>query len=393
MKFLRNAFTCLLVVMMIISSTNSALADTDKKSEIVDIKDGEKIALFYTLELSNTISELDDWNNATVEYEMTYYDFNGNITAYAFNVMKNNEYQGYMVISATKDEYPILEFSKGELPNMIPEIEAKSKEIVAKYASKNALSVNTDQSIPIYEGATFYYQEYKGNNKQKKYEKRMIVDLSTGNISDVDEIQLSSSATNKKKVKDVEIEEAWSSLESQMTEEIISSKATTYHGFVASVPYELWYRSCAPTAAAMVLEYWDAKGYSKFPSGKTLIGKLADAMGTVGTSTSERKIDDGIEKVSKSVGYSNFDAVSDFSMTLYEIEREIDANRPFVLSMQGGGAGSGHTNPYGEHAVTCVGYTDTSTTDYLFIHDTWDTNIHYITYKNWDSANATWVRS
>jgi hypothetical protein len=63
---------------------------------MLSIEDGEEIALFYTIDLSNTISELADWNGASVEHEITYYDFDGDTTAYAFDVIKNDEYKGQL---------------------------------------------------------------------------------------------------------------------------------------------------------------------------------------------------------------------------------------------------------------------------------------------------------
>jgi hypothetical protein len=56
----------------------------------------------------------------------------GNITAYSFDVMKNSEYDGYIITSATKDKYPILEFSKGQLPTKISTMVEKSENEVEK---------------------------------------------------------------------------------------------------------------------------------------------------------------------------------------------------------------------------------------------------------------------
>lgn len=60
--------------------------------------------------------------------------------------------------------------------------------------------------------------------------------------------------------------------------------------------------------------------------------------------------------------------------------------------MQGGGVGSGHTGAYKNHSVTCVGYGISGTTVYAYLHDGWDSSEHYITFGNWNSSTATWVR-
>jgi hypothetical protein len=74
-------------------------------------------------------------------------------------------------------------------------------------------------------------------------------------------------------------------------------------------------------------------------------------------------------------------------------QSEIDANRPFVLSMYNGGVGSGNSNRYGDHIVTCMGYKKVGSNVYVYIHDGWDTKVHYITFGNWDDVAATRVRT
>jgi len=69
------------------------------------------------------------------------------------------------------------------------------------------------------------------------------------------------------------------------------------------------------------------------------------------------------------------------------------AARPslYSTSMSHGGTGSGQSQPYGEHSVTALGYSDYDE-DYVFIHDTWDEQTHTIAFGNWWAAMATWVR-
>ncbi|MDK2826091.1 MAG: hypothetical protein PWQ63_1815 [Methanolobus sp.] len=395
MRTFKNTFVLLLVALMIISASSIALAGTNnKKTSILSIEDGEEIALFYTIDLSNTISELADWNGASVEHEITYYDFDGDITAYAYDVIKNDEYQGFILISATKDNYPILEFSKGKLPQMSSEKEEISQKLVTQFATENSLSMNTDESIPVYGGATFYYTEYKMTSKKDKTEKKIYVDLYTQEILDLSDVNTSKENTNfDSSSKKQDIQASWTDLESRMSENTASSAVTTSSlGYIYGVPYEnANVAGCSPAAGAMVLGYWDANGYSSFPSGDTLIDELADAMGTVNYATDIEDVDDGIEEVCRDHNY-NFDAQNEGSFDIYDIVDEIDESRPFVINMHEGLVGSGNTNPYGNHSVTCIGYSH-SVTDYLFLHDGWDLeNHHYITFGSWEWAVVTWVR-
>jgi len=169
-------------------------------------------------------------------------------------------------------------------------------------------------------------------------------------------------------------------------------------GRISGVPNYPWYRGCSPTAAGMVLGYWASHGYPDFPTGtngETLIDELADAMGTwdwpIDGWTWPWDIDNGIEEVSENHGYSDFDASNDYWMSWSEVKTEVDADRPFVINMLQGGTGSGHSQSYGDHSVTCRGYYD-SDENWVFIYDTWDdTGSHTLAYGNWWLAMATWV--
>lgn len=79
---------------------------------------------------------------------------------------------------------------------------------------------------------------------------------------------------------------------------------------------------------------------------------------------------------------SSMDSSDDAWMTFDEVKGEVDAQRPFVLSLWGGGMPIGGDRPYGDHSVACVGYHD-YTEDWVPIHDTWDTQIHNVVYGNW----------
>jgi hypothetical protein len=49
--------------------------------------------------------------------------------------------------------------------------------------------------------------------------------------------------------------------------------------------------------------------------------------------------------------------------------------------MNGGGVGSDHTSIYGDHTVACVGFSSYKTTQLLWLHDGWDSNLHHISYE------------
>lgn len=71
---------------------------------------------------------------------------------------------------------------------------------------------------------------------------------------------------------------------------------------------------------------------------------------------------------------------------------EVNANRPFILSMLNGGIPVGGSGDYGEHSVTCMEYYD-GNTDYVLLHDTWDTTTtRYLAFGSWTGTVSAWVR-
>ena len=88
--------TIILMGILLISSCSIAYAETnelpvsinEQTSTTLSIDMAKEIAAFYLVELSGTIPELSGWENAVVEPDITFYDLEGNITAYSFDVMK-----------------------------------------------------------------------------------------------------------------------------------------------------------------------------------------------------------------------------------------------------------------------------------------------------------------
>jgi len=108
-----------------------------------------------------------------------------------------------------------------------------------------------------------------------------------------------------------------------------------YGVHIQGVPALLWYRGCTPTAAAMVLGYWDQHGYPNFPDDyqTTLIDELADAMGTWDNGyTPQWQVSGGINTVCNNHGYGNW-ASDVWWVTWDMVTDEIGAYRPFVLTM------------------------------------------------------------
>jgi len=371
-------------------------------SNSVSIEDIETVASFYVRYIPTFIADYQEWQEATVKPSTVYYDFDGRKSAYAFNVIENGQYAGYILVSATRDNYPILEFSKGRTPNTITELTTRSETLAHERANEKGLIAG--KMKPLYLGATFCYAEYPLIDTRGEVVDSVVVDLTVPVIVDFKELQVEipideEDLLQQQQMKKQEANALWDAIEEKVGEGVTaapkkpaSSRGSS--GRISGVPKYERHRGCSPTAAGMVLGYWDSHGYPDFPVGNPLIDELADAMGTwdwpIDGWTWPWDIDNGIEEVSENHGYSNFDASNDYWMSWSEVKTEVDADRPFVINMLHGGTGSGNSQSYGDHSVTCVGYDDYAE-NYVVIHDTWDEQVHTLAYGNWWMAMATWV--
>ena len=391
----------LLVAVLLTMCISTPAYAAPRSSNSISMEDIETVASFYVRYIPAFIADYPEWQEATVELSTVYYDLDGKKSAYAFDIIENGQYAGYILISATRDNYPILEFSKGRTPNTITELTTRSETLAQERANERGLIAG--KAKPLYLGATFYYAEYPLIDAKGEVADSVVVDLTVPVIVDFKKLQVGIPIDEKEllrqqQMKKQEANALWDAIEEKVRVGVTAAPknpaSSRGSGRISDVPKYEWHRGCSPTAAGMVLGYWDSHGYPNFPVGNPLIDELADAMGTwdwpIHGFTWPLDIDNGIEEVCENHGYSNFDASNDLWMSWSEIKDEVDADRPFVISMLRGGTGSGHSQPYGEHSVTCVGYDDYDE-DYVVIHDTWDTQVHTLAYGNWWMAMATWV--
>lgn len=124
MRFVRPAIVLLIIVlasMVIVPFVNAApgaavSAKSSPDTSFVSIDQATMVASQFVNAISSSNPKFADWKGASVKKETTYYDLAGNPSAYSFDVMSNGQYDGYVIVSATRENYPVLEFSKGKLP-------------------------------------------------------------------------------------------------------------------------------------------------------------------------------------------------------------------------------------------------------------------------------------
>lgn len=210
-------------------------------------------------------------------------------------------------------------------------------------------------------------------------------------------------------------------------------RAPLAQAVLGDVPAYIWYRGCGPTAAGMVLGYWDGHGFDDLVSGSAAtqtaaVNAMISSQGNwddyclpqdsypnllpdkseppVGDEHTDNCVADYM-KTSQSYygnyfGWSWFshmdDALLDYAnlvapqytatvenqawgtLTWTSYRAEIDAGRPVVFLVDTDGDGST------DHFVTGIGYSDDGGTQMYAVRDTWDTGTHWYLFRQMASG-------
>jgi hypothetical protein len=379
-----------------VSADSPGKVQVDKTPVTLDY--ATKVAQLHLTEMAAGLPTFTEWTGATAEYDMTFYDTDGAINAYSFSVTKDGKKQGFILVSGIKEEYPILEFGKGDI---IPEnAKENANRMAINVAEKK--SGNVDSVKYLYLGPTFYYAQYALTDSMQKSEDDVTIDLFNQNEVDLKDDRVSIASMRADSESDViSIKKAWSSIDETINlfnQGIAVPASTLGIDTIYGVPlYDQpsgYPNSCAPTASGMILSYWRSHDYPNFPSnGDTLILELYSAMNTDPVyGTDDADVKPGIESVSQDHGYS-IDAVEDTDPFLFsEVKSEVTADRPIHLIMHGASPALGQTTPYGHHSVAVVGWAD-GAFDALEINDGWSTSVsRYIVFNNWTYTNPVYIQ-
>ncbi|HDN65360.1 MAG TPA: hypothetical protein ENF23_03545 [Methanosarcinales archaeon] len=165
------------------------------------------------------IDTYSEWQEATVKQSTVYHDLDCEKSAYVFDVIENGQYAGYIIVSATRDNYPILEFSTGRTTDVITELTTGSDTLAQERADERRLTAG--ESEPLYLGATFYCVEYSLINDRGEVVDHVVVDMTVPAIVDLDASQVEvpigeNDLLEQERMKKQEANALWDSLEEKM---------------------------------------------------------------------------------------------------------------------------------------------------------------------------------
>jgi len=376
--------------------------------------EGENIVPLDTIKLIAYQNAKALWGAVAMSPPIPYCDMDGNIRAYGFTfAIEKGSFPTYdqildeieeskdkwmvenyasMLISARYDKPPIIRYGRGLGVYYARGEKAKNKAI-------KVLNTTEVKLTRIYYAAPyivwFEFVSPQGKLMVNPY------NLTIKTPEEFEKIRYKVKEKERKKINEStykewleHIKEQWKKFQRGET----LSKSDHCMPDYEMVPYYDWHYGCAPTAAAMVLGFYD-NNYTVYGN---LIWHffeewddiewetdyhvadaqkwLADLMGTDETGgTYPDSIEPGIEEYTNEwCGYS-FDVIYNYywypPWAWDEIVNEINNNRPVLWGYGISG--------WGAHAVTIVGYTDD---DYLIIHNTWWMGLDYLDIYELDEA-------
>jgi hypothetical protein len=385
----------ILLAAMVMVPMVSAAPDTISPEKIkldkkfISVEKATSVANIYVKQFSSSFTDYSDWKGATVRKATTYFDLNGKESAYSFDVLVNGQYVGYLIVSATRDNYPVLEFSKGKTPDREISVQNNAKTLAATDAKTRQATIG--EGRPIYLGATFYYMQYpvqkagilKGSQQISDdtivvdLHENKVVDLKTGTSPNTQMITTGAQANtgldeksieNNQVLKSQDAEAEWNAFDNRMIAKTeISSVKSAQRAVISEkiIKGGTYFNDnnevgCAPESAGMVLGYYrDIHNFGKFSAHNVLPFELAAAMHTTpvwydifgfqhGGTTWMTDIKPGIDQVTSANQYQ-FITVNNWVYNYYTATSEIDQDQPYMLGMV--------CSYYGfNHVVAAIGY-------------------------------------
>lgn len=382
--------------------------------------DAEKVSAVFLL--SDLVNNPDSkWNIDCKIGDITpLYDFDNNVTAYSCQVANGSIDSGYIVVSASSDLSPIIEFSY--------ESKSPSNYVKSTLATQNNASVDK----VYYTGGLDYSASLKDKNNNvihKDFNNEKINKKNLDNSFKIKKDKLKSNNEDWASLKKVNrnslnllfntgnadnttggvISDPAAFLKNNIpttntyTRDTANTKLLDYVGNWLQTDYERTggigspsgngVENCTLSSLSNILIYFSANGFTKVPLDRLSIYRTvrAEAVKLGYTNTdgiSVTKHNNLVDAVWKAFGYSDGSGTNDYLWDFYSVKSKIDINRPVML-----GCASGQ---YYNHTIAVRGYTNykygSTTYMFLVVRDNWNSGDRYIA-NGWNIACATYIYS
>ena len=319
------------------------------------------------------------------------YDHDENISAYNVKIKDlNDKPSGYIIISADKQEYPIIEYAyDGTFYMESVEKQIMEDKGIAYRAGRNRIYYNGNYNYGIKVNDTYYHM---AGDKIQSYNPKSISDYKINDEYTTEE--------------NVYIRNEWKAYTTKVSSAPVGSVITNsdlYESgysnrtadYCAGMPSKWFLMTdfssggvCAPTAGTNLCYYWTLRDstYSNLlnRSWTATFNRISTLMGANdGNGASTLDIRRGMIAYFQERGYTSTETYySTCSSTTHfndYIKGEINVGRPVILSLL-------EDEYYGDHAVLGVGYvrymySGTWSSHYIRIADGWHDTIRFIHYE------------
>ncbi|KNY28864.1 hypothetical protein [Pseudobacteroides cellulosolvens] len=381
MKILKPKFTALALAFTLTLSTSTIFAEnndttTTNTSYDVSINEARNVAITHIIGTMKT-DPSSNWNSGVkISTAKALFDLDNNPSAYLFeleDIGKNDS--GYIIVSASKNDIPIIEYSSQGKPFIDNAIE-----MTITNAEKNnkGKKVKRDNTKVYYLDDFTYLSEHQFDDSKK-----IAYDISTGDctITNIDKIK----KIKQKKNKDTQYLQAWNELNKNFKKasgssstppdsgsEFITNPYQYESGYVSATSSNVtsYYQKymmglelgcggvCAPTAATNICLYWYNRNYTKYKnlqitsgSWQATFDRFFTLMKTANNLTSDSNIAPAYEAYFKERGVGAFVSGLNYG-TWYgdSIVTNVDRNNcPTHLILH-------NHYKYTDHAVVALGY-------------------------------------
>lgn len=381
---MKKVFTraCLAVLLLFASFPLASSANTEN----VTPESSALSAALFQVVLDQKTNEQSEWKGkkVSVEQPIPVYDTTGDIYSYIVNLSENGESAGFVEISASKDEYPILSYGYDQ-----KQLDEQQQAIFTENRTDKKKKINSKKAVIVGPGAFALKVDYEDGTADIIDEGRQ-TKLSVSENKRTEKVKKPYNEESRKLWKTItdeiagEIGTDSDGVTDSLSFETSTSTSSYYLSYVPDVNQynsSLWVgpSGCSPTSAYNIMKYWkDTQGRSNLLATNAngtvnqdqTILELRQAMGTDNNgSTTISNIAPGMKSYAQSKGYTaTQNTITNFTWSAYK-----SLFYPQVISF----TNQTYYSPGGGHSVTSVGYIEyfynnsSAGHQYMEVHDNW----------------------
>lgn len=399
---MKKIISAILSVSILLSMGTAAFA-VNNDDEFIDAVTAQGIATNFAIARAQAEDTEESFPLPfKVVLDETMYDFDGNVSAYKFDVVNiDEEYSGYIITGAQSEYAPIIEYSTSGTESFIDNAKAE-------------ISNNEDALKVYYDGGFDYFVESNEADSAGVYDasNASMVSRSVATLANNAELMNLTAGATASLVSEQQLETEWENTLAQVmssnppTSGFISDPQdheTDYAGYTMKYigmatyqdyindgmyPYSNYSNACGVIAATnlMILKYnINNKTNLLNTNWTTTFNRLRTIMGHTSQILYTDNVASSIQSYFRERGYSSATASYIEYPSVNQMTSPLSNDNPQIVLV------NGHYT-YGDHFMLTLGYEtyrydDGSSTTYFRVADGWSSNNRYIYY------NSSYMRS